>query len=78
MRKELRKLARAQGKKGQQKAMLAMTLLRMYLKDPKVNDFLRHEAEPTLRLALFHLRQADILVNLAERRDPVQRLRNAA
>lgn len=72
MRKELRKLAWAQGKKGRQKTMLAMTILRMYRKDPKANDFLRHEAESTLRLALYHLRQADILVNLAERRDPVQ------
>lgn len=66
MKRELRKLARTHRQKGRQKAMLAMTILRMHRKDPKANDFLRHEAEPTLRIALYHLRQADILEHLAE------------
>ncbi|EYT98424.1 hypothetical protein PA99_4396 [Pseudomonas aeruginosa PA99] len=39
----------------------------MHRRNPKANAFLRHEAEPTLRAALYHLRQADILEHLAEK-----------
>lgn len=67
MKKELRKLAQSHGMMGRQKAMQAVTVLRMYRKDPKANDFLQHEAEPILRKVLYHLRQAAILESLAER-----------
>lgn len=64
MKKELRKLAQSHGLRGRQKATQAVTVLRMYRKDPKANDFLQHEAEPRV---LYHLRQAAILESLAER-----------
>jgi hypothetical protein len=67
VKKELRKLAQSHGLRGRQKAMQAVTVLRMYRKDPKANDFLQHEAEPILRKVLYHLRQAAILESLAER-----------
>ncbi|WP_031756681.1 hypothetical protein [Pseudomonas aeruginosa] len=67
MQRELRKLARMHRQRGRHKATLAMTILRMHRRNPKANAFLRHEAEPTLRAALYHLRQADILEHLAEK-----------
>ena len=67
VKKELRKLAQSHGLRGRQKAMQAVTVLRMYRKDPKANEFLQHEAEPILRRVLYHLRQAAILESLAER-----------
>jgi hypothetical protein len=67
VKKELRKLAQLHGLRGRQQAMQAVTVLRMYRKDPKANDFLRHEPERILRRVLYHLRQAAIFERLAER-----------
>lgn len=65
MRVELRDLSRLQALKSRQKVMQAATILRMYRKDPKVNDFLQHEAERVLRKVIYHMRQSVILERLA-------------
>jgi hypothetical protein len=48
-------------------AMQAATILWMYRKDPKINDFPQHEAERVLRKVIYHMRQSVILKRLAEK-----------
>jgi hypothetical protein len=67
MKAALRNLARSHALKSRQKVMQAATILRMYRKDPKANDFLQHEAERVLRKVIYHMRQSAILQRLAER-----------
>ncbi|MBO9679157.1 MAG: hypothetical protein J7556_13020 [Acidovorax sp.] len=71
MRSALRKLARINALKGQQRARQAVTMLRMFRKDPRANDFLRFEAERVLRSSIYHMRQVAVIEALLER-DAVQ------
>ena len=65
LKTELRKRAQGHRLKGSQQVVLAATVLRMYRKNPKANDFLRHEAERILRRVIYHMRQAAIFEGLA-------------
>lgn len=67
MKSSFRMLSRAHVLRGKEKAAQALTILRMYRKDPDGNNFLRNAAEPVLRNALFHMRQAAILDAVARR-----------
>ncbi|MDQ0586254.1 hypothetical protein [Variovorax paradoxus] len=58
-------LSRLHTLKSRQKVMQAATILRMYRKDPKANDFLQHEAERVLRKVIYHMRQAVIIGRMA-------------
>jgi hypothetical protein len=67
VRARLGELSRLNELRSRQKVQEAVTMLRMYRKDPKANDFLRYEAERTLRKVTYHMRQAALLARLAER-----------
>jgi len=67
MRSALRGLARVNALKSQQRARMAVTMLRMYRKDPQANDFLRFEAERVLRRSIYHMRQVAVIEALLER-----------
>lgn len=67
MRAELHDLSRLHTLRSRQKVMQAATILRMYRKDPKANDFLQHEAERVLRKVIYHMRQAVIIKRMAEK-----------
>lgn len=67
MRAELHNLSRSHAFKSRQKVMQAATILRMYRKDPKANDFLQNEAERVLRKVIYHMRQSVIIERLAKK-----------
>jgi|GEM_PF-4997513 len=67
MRSALRRLARNNALKARQRARQAMTMLRMFRKDPCANNFLRFEAERVLRSSIYHMRQMAIIEALLER-----------
>jgi len=58
---KLCKLTRLNELKSRQKVFEVMTMLWMYRRDPKANDFLQYEAELILRKVMYHMRQATSL-----------------
>lgn len=67
----MRNLYRLHALKSRQKVMQAATILRMYRKDPKANDFLQNEAECVLREVIYHMRQT-VIIERMTRKDASQ------